>query len=283
MTINDKRAAFADMAIDRGTDYPVTAWIEQYRRQGSPMNMDCLEIAYQAMVKDLSTGNRADGKGRLRPSAIGDTCARAQAFSFFGAPTAEKEDWIEQKAMGGTLSHYWFQAEGMSAGWITDIEVPVEIPEWRLRGQLDGMCIDGSVLELKTLSTQKYEGLYRKYLPVAKWTSAKPDHIKQCHAYMHATGARFASIVYMDRGERTFREFRIAFDQALFDEMDAQAKHILALADDRRLPDRLFGCQMLQDGYDPKLFDESDVNSWLDEQRWCNYKEICRHADPREW
>lgn len=271
--------SLATIAASRQT-LPVTAWIEEYRRKGSPMNLDCLELAYQAMVRDLTTGNREDGKGRLRPSGIGNPCQRSQALSYFGAPQEESEDWVKEKQKGGTLAHYWFQAEGMSAGWLTDIEVEVEIPEWRLRGQMDGLNIDGSIFELKTISTDKFTGRYKGWVAVKNWLSAKPDHIRQVHAYMKATDADAASIVYMDRGEQAFREFRIQRDEKLLAEMDALARQTLALADEGALPDRLFGCSMLQDGWDPGAHADTEVNEWIKAQRWCDYRDVCRNFTP---
>ena len=282
MNSKSKRELIADMALEIGTSKPVTAWIEQYRRSGSVMNLECLDIAYQAMVKDLSSGSRADGSRRLRPSMIGNECWRAQAFSYYGAPQSEKEDWVAEKAKGGTLAHYWFQAEGMSAGWLVDIEVEVEIPEWHLKGALDGICKDGSVMELKTVSTEKYNG-WRGAPAVEKMTEPFLSHLKQVHAYMLAVGESRASVIYLDRGEQRFREFRVKKDEALVREMTIEVNATLASIDRNQLPDRLFGCEMLQDGWDPLLYDQRKVDSWLAAQRWCSYKDICRHANPSDW
>lgn len=272
----------ADLALARG-EFPITAHMEKWRRSGSNMDLDCLEIAIDAMFDDLESGKRSDGRGRLRPSKIGHPCPRAQAFSYFGAEQGEKPDWVAEKAKGGSLAHYWFQAEAMSAGALTDIEVQIEIPQWRLRGQLDGLIVDGSVFELKTISTDKYNGRFKGWIPVSKWESPKLDHIKQTNAYMLATGAESASIVYMDRGEQAFREFRIHRDEKLLDEMNEMVEDLLDQADDGELPERLFGCEMLQDGYDPDEHSTLEVNSWLDGMKWCDYKDICRLADREVW
>lgn len=282
MSDKTKKEQIADMALQMGTSKPVTAWIEQYRRAGSPMDLECLDIAYKAMVKDLSSGSRSDGTKRLRPSMIGNECWRAQAMSYYGAPQAEKEDWVAEKAKGGTLAHYWFQAEGMSAGWLVDIEVEVEIPKWRLKGALDGICKDGSVMELKTVSTEKYNG-WRGQVAVEKMTEPVLSHVKQVHAYMHAVGESVASVIYLDRGEQRFREFRVRKDPALMRQMDSDVKDTLARIKDDRLPARLFGCEMLQEGWDPVEHDQSQVDGWLTAQRWCDYKSICKHADPKDW
>lgn len=276
-------ANLAELALSRGSSLPITVHMEKWRREGSNMDMDCLRIAMEAMYKDVSTGNRADGKGRLRPSNIGNPCQRAQALSYFGAPQEEKPDWVQEKAKGGSLAHYWFQAEGMSAGVLTDIEVEIEIPQWRLKGQLDGFINDGSIFELKTISTDKFNGRFKGWVPVSKWEKPKEDHIRQVHAYMLATEAISSSVVYMDRGEQAFKEFRVDRDENLLDQMDSEAKTLLKNADNGILPDRMFGCEMLQDGYDPAEHSTIEVNKWLEGMKWCNYKEMCRLADTEKW
>jgi len=281
--MTSKKNAIAALALERGTDKPVTAWITQYKKEGSPMNMDCLEIAYQAMVRDLTSGSRSDGSRRLRPSMIGNPCWRAQAMSYLGAPTEDDpESPYLDAAKAGTLSHYWFQAEGMSAGWLTDIEVPVEYKRWHLKGAMDGVCKDGSIFELKTVSTEKYNG-WRGMPAVEAMETAIESHIKQVHAYMAATGETEASIVYLDRGGLRFREFRIQRDKKLLEQMDVEATDTLSRIAEGKLPARLFGCEMLQEGWDPAEHDQKTVDSWLAGQRWCDYKHICHKANPKDW
>jgi hypothetical protein len=281
--MTSKKDAIAALALERGTNMPVTAWITQYRKEGSPMNMDCLEIAYQAMVRDLTSGSRSDGSRRLRPSMIGNPCWRAQAMSYLGAPAEDDRDspYLDA-AKAGTLSHYWFQAEGMSAGWLTDIEVQVEYKRWHLTGAMDGVCKDGSIFELKTVSTEKYNG-WRGAPAVEAMEMAVDSHIKQVHAYMAATGEGEASIVYLDRGGLRFREFRVKRDKKLLEQMDIEATDTLARIAEGKLPARLFGCEMLQDGFDPDEHSDSEVKSWKAGQRWCDFKHICHKADPKDW
>lgn len=275
--------SLAELAAARGTiNLPVTAWINEWRAAGGRITVEALDRMYAAMRTDYATERRSDGKGRLRPSAIGNPCLRAQALSYLGAP-AREDNTYEDAAQAGTLMHYWMQAEGISAGWLTDIEVEVDLPEWHLRGQMDGLCKDGSIFELKTMGSVKYQGLRSWATPVSKWTEPVREHVLQVTAYMYAAGATAASIIYMDRGDRAFREFRVPFDPNLFDQMDDNAKHILERVGGKDLPDRLYGCVMLQDGYDPSEHDESEVRSWLAGQRWCDFKDMCRTADPKEF
>jgi CRISPR/Cas system-associated exonuclease Cas4 (RecB family) len=255
------------------TGLPVTNWVYEWRKSAQEPSEWAIEAVAHNLLNDVLSGRRSDGSGRFRPSMIGNDCARAQVFSYLGFEQAEgREDW-NQMAETGSWLHYKWQYEGLAAGWLVETEIQVEIPEWNLRGAVDGLCVDDSVFELKTMGKDKYMGKQRN-LPVSKWEKPKWDHIRQVHAYMHATETRQASIVYVDRDSNKFREFRVNWDQQLFEEMDAFVKHMQASIRAQQLPPILPSCEAIMESGDVKAFDARDKMRF----NFCNYREICQTA-----
>lgn len=248
---------------------PVTVWVEEWRAAGKNITDDAVDTITGVIAADLKSGRRSDGSGRLRPSGIGNPCARAQVFSFLGIPQGAKNPEYEEMADAGSWLHYKWQMEGVAAGWLEDVEVPVSIPEWGLRGAMDGLCKDGSVFELKTVGTERYNGL-RKAPPVDIWKGPNEEHLRQVYAYMHAVQSEAASIVYVDRDSGAFREFRIEWNQSYFDAMNDTILGITGFIARRELPMIMPGCRAVMDG---------DADSWQKGKfTFCNYKDTCETA-----
>lgn len=261
---------------------PVTDWVETWRDNGEKYTEEALRRVCEIKIKDKLSERRSDGSGRFRPSMIGNPCARAQVLSYLGFDQAEgKREW-EQMAHAGSELHYAWQEQGLSAGWLKDVEVEINIPTWRLRGQADGQCIDGSVFELKTIGSDKYWGKRNGTMPVAKWEHPVAEHVRQVHAYMYAMKTDWASIVYIDRDSNDYREFRVPFDEKVFDAMN---EFVLAAIDDidsQRLPVIQPGCAEVmaeRATFDP--FAPTKPSSRTTGSRrfnFCNYREVCEHA-----
>jgi hypothetical protein len=261
------------------TGLPVTDWVYAWRESDQEASEWAIKTVADTLVADVLSGRRSDGSGRFRPSMIGNDCQRAQVFSYLGFDQAEgKPEWT-QMADAGSWLHYKWQYEGLAAGWLVESEIQIEIPEWELRGAVDGLCVDDSVFELKTVGTDKYMG--RKHtLPVSKWETPMRDHIRQVHAYMHATSTRAASIVYVDRDSNAFREFRVLWDPAIFEEMDSFVKEMQASVKAKVLPPILNGCQQAMEAVrNPGAFD-TPVGKTPAGRRFnfCNYRDVCEHA-----
>jgi hypothetical protein len=248
---------------------PVTVWTEEWRAAGKIITDDAIDTVLATIAKDLKSGSRADGSDRLRPSGIGNPCGRAQVFSYLGIQQGPKNPEYEEMADAGSWLHYKWQLEGVSAQWLTDIEVPVEIPEWGLRGAMDGLCIDGSVLELKTVGTAKYQGL-RKAPPVEVWAGPNEEHLRQVYAYMHAVDSRAASIVYIDRDSNAFREFRVEWDQSYFDAMNETILGLVGHIERKELPVIMPGCRAVMDG----TADSRQKSKF----NFCDYRNTCETA-----
>lgn len=263
------------------TGLPVSAAYEQWRLDGENYTEAALRRVADIKITDKTSGRRSSGEGRFRPSMIGNSCQRAQVLSYLGFDQApSKPEYVEMANVGSAL-HYWWQEMGLSAGWLSDVEVEIDIPEWRLRGQADGQMSDGSVWELKTLGSDKFWGK-RAGLPVMKWEHPVGEHVRQVHAYMHALGTTYASIVYVDRDSNAYREFRVPFDQDLFEQMDYTVKTMIGHIDSSSLPPILEGCQKFMDelnSTDP-FARSMPVAKGAGAQKFnfCNYREVCGGA-----
>ena len=76
-------------------------------------------------------------------------------LSYQGAE--QQKNWPAKNydyAAAGTYGHYRWQGAGLSAGFLTDVEVKVSTP-YGVAGSADGILSDGSVFELKTTGNWK--------------------------------------------------------------------------------------------------------------------------------
>lgn len=273
--------SLTDLANKRGLAKPVTTWVEEWRAKKGQITFDAISVVTEVMLKDFGSGRRSSGKGRFRPSMIGNPCQRAQVLSYLGYPSKDPVEIYVQMADTGSWLHYKWQAEGLSAGWLADIEVQIEIPEWDLRGSVDGIMKDGSIFEAKTVGNEKYWGR-RGGKGVPDWEAPKPEHIRQVDAYMHATGAEAASIVYINRDSNAFREFRVERDQARFEELDRFIREMQGNVRRKELPVILPGCHRVMTGDVLQGCTKAEVAEWNRTFDWCDYNEVCEGAVFRE-
>lgn len=194
-------------------EMPVTramaAWDGQF-------TTDAWDRLREVMGKDFFSTHRGDGSGRIRPSSIGNVCPRPALLSFHGM--ASDPDSKSSRAImdAGTWRHYYWQLAGLSAGWLDDIEVPIEYKPWLLKGSADGVGADVGIFEFKSTNSQKMS----KVKGNGRVSQYKADeaHLKQVQAYLKATGLKKASIVYEDRAYLSFIEIRVsATDDAVND------------------------------------------------------------------
>ena len=214
---------------------PVTFGMSKWRENGSVITEEALNRLLEVITKDSLDNSRTSGKGRIRPSLIGDTCERKHLFSYMGIPQKEKEDSSQDVMDAGTWGHYRWQLAGLSQGWLKDIEIQLSYEPWILRGAMDGLISDNSGFELKTTNSHKFAEIVKANTPVLA-------HLMQTHAYMRALDLSHFSIVYENRNTAVWKEFRIArmpeIDERLDDLMSSLHGHI----DNQTLPEMLSGC-----------------------------------------
>lgn len=191
--------------------HPITTMLHFWDGQ---YTQEAIDRVNEVMNADMLTADRGDGGGRIRPSSIGDTCARKQLLSYHGYRSDPFDRQTAAIAESGTFRHYRWQLLGLSMGWLKDIEVRTEYAPWLLAGSMDGVCIDDSVFEFKSVASTKFGRIKAADAPIG-------THVMQIYAYMKARGVNRASLIYEDRNFAEFMEFRIHLDQELERELDS--------------------------------------------------------------
>lgn len=269
-------SSLKELASDRGMMLPVTQWIEEWRSGDRIITEEAVDTVFAVAKHDYLKNTRSSGQGRMRPSGLSNDCMRSHALAYLGFPQGDRIEDYEQMARAGTMQHYDWQIIGLSAGFITEIEVRLEIPEWQMRGQCDGLLKDGSLLEIKTMGSAKFNGM-RGAPSVLTWDQPKREFVLQSHCYMKAKDLEAVSILVANRDSNEYREFRINRDPQVMDWLDEFFTEALSYLGAESLPEMLEGCWYLVNGYDPATPEEV-VKEWRSKHRWCNYKDVCPTA-----
>jgi hypothetical protein len=273
----------AALAAKRGTGKPITTAVNAWRANGAIYDPRAVERVQEVMRHDLLTDHRSSSEGRIRPSMLGKECRRLHALSYAGFDKVGFSDKSLGFMESGTWGHYQWQAMLLSAwyqgfGGITDIEVPVVYEPWKLSGSMDGKQPDGSIFELKTSGYYKYYG--GKYaVGMANATAPDLGNLEQVMGYMKAHDTEWASIVYLSRDNNLdFTEFRVPFDQAIFNAKDASMRQTIDYVERGELPPMLEGCRRVFIG------DTIDGVSKAKKQDWesvfdnCDFHHVCPKA-----
>lgn len=198
----------------------VTSRHTKWLAAGANFTNEAMGRIAELVIRDGQDADRkSSGEGRIRPSLSGDRCLRKQRFSYEGKPSEPLGIAGAKFTTNGTFGHYRWQAYGLSAGWLEDIEVSVET-EYGLKGSADGILADGAgVFEFKTTNTSTLNRLKKSGAP-------DPGHVLQATGYMDALGLQTASIVYEAREWMEFFEFRVSLDQELLQTLKDQCQII---------------------------------------------------------
>lgn len=233
-------------------ELPVTNGMSKWYESGQSYTADAVDRVFEVIRKDALDNSRTSGKGRIRPSLIGDDCHRKHILSFLDIEKLEPSDAGRDVMTAGTWGHYRWQLAGLSAGWMKDIEVQVSHEPWRVAGAVDGILSDGSGFELKTVNSMKFGKILKSDLPL--W-----PHLMQTHAYMEALGIDTFSIVYENRDTAAWKEFRVKqMDEVKF-ALDMLMNRLLKSIENEELPPVLPPCA------------QQSGTAW----RWCDWKESC--------
>lgn len=215
---------------------------------------DAVDLIYEVMLADLAT--RRDGSGRFRPSMLGDICLRRQMLSYHGAPQTEPDMALQMLFNEGTWKHYYWQAAGLTVGFLSRVEVPMfrDGVKW---GQADGVQPDGSLFELKAVR----DTVFRKV--VLDNHKPKGDHMMQSVAMANNIGADEISLVYTDRNTGGFHEFRFDRDYPWFKvaekELERREEILHHHRDEETMPGMLPDC----------------ARGRGDEYKECRFREAC--------
>lgn len=184
---------------------------------GRKYTPEAVERVLEVMRRDmLEPDLRQDGSNRARASMLGDKCLRKQQLSFLGAEKKDPPNGLLRIFDIGTFAHYRWQLAGLSAGWLSDIEVPA-VTDYGAGGNMDGDTTWGRPFEFKTANGRTYQKVVR--------SGPLPSHVMQVQPYMEARGADAAHIVYEDKSwDGAFIEFVVRWDPKI-------ARHVRDIAD----------------------------------------------------
>lgn len=197
-------------------------------------SQSALEFA-QAALSGQAGGNRKGRKRLFRASAAG-TCHRQQIFKILGVPGRDEIDGkLANIFANGNFLHLKWQMQGLTEGWLTQAEVPIEREDLNAGGTMDGILWNGAGFEAKTINSRGYASVM-SYGP-------KDAHIFQVDHYMHLTDITSFSIVYDNKDTGEWREFRVDKDPKRDEEVGNTLSTLNGYLETKTLPVILPDCK----------------------------------------
>lgn len=163
---------------------------------------------YEALRAPMSRPER-DRTKSWSASSCG-RCEREQELTFLDFRKSPPGPGLNNIFANGDYVHLRHQAAGLVAGYITEVEVPVNCEELNLRGTMDGILDNGEGWEMKSINPKGYSELSQ---------GPKEEHLNQVHAYMIATGIEAFRIVYENKAYQSLIEFHVPYDKARGDKV----------------------------------------------------------------
>jgi len=189
----------------------------------------------QEKVLDILKPAVHDRSGVFHPSQLYQ-CPRAQIFDYYGVDTGGKEynPTLQNLFNDGHFRHLRWQIMLLNAGLLTDVEVKVSLPEYRLAGSMDGVNTDeGWMFELK--GTSQFSSVLHR--------GAMPAHVKQVHAYLLASGLESALIVYECKSSQQWTEIEVKRDEQTIEEIVGILTILNDSIDSGELPEAYDDCK----------------------------------------
>jgi len=186
-------------------------------------------------VADQLITPQRDRSNTFSASATG-RCERQQILRYLNHPEQLSYDPIlAHRFEVGRWGHLRWQAQGLSAGWLKEAEVPVELKRFGLTGTMDGLVDTGEIFEFKTIRHPGFNTVLKEGEP-------KFEHILQVTAYMWATGIERTSIIYESTYSGDWKEFVVKFDPSLTDLVCETLERMARRIKIRELPPVLEEC-----------------------------------------
>jgi hypothetical protein len=163
----------------------------------------------------------------LGMSQIGK-CPRLLYEQWFAG--ADGSDFSHRMAYTGYL-HEWDvlnRLREMGLAKLDRREVVADFDD-RLRGHTDGLTEWGDLLEIKSVSSHKFE-------LVTYHARALHEHIGQVQLYMLYGGWRFTWFVYVNRETFEHKVIRVPFSRTIADQQVEKARFVLAKIDEHTNP-----------------------------------------------
>lgn len=190
------------------------------------------EIIDGRTTRDRSLSWSASSAGR---------CQREQVLSRMRAPKEPYSVSTMEIFEMGDYVHLKHQVAGLEAGYLTEVEVPVSLPELGVRGTMDGKCEDGGGAEFKSINSYGFGGV-SSFGP-------KEEHLEQVTSYMLASGLKFFRILYENKDNQELKEFRVDLDEDRAEKVLAGWRTMNAHLESGTLPPVLQECMNLEGRY----------------------------------
>lgn len=197
--------------------------------------------AYQQhLTQELTDNPPRDRDGFLSPSSLG-RCMTQAVHQMNG----EKKIWLPDKMAEsqdlldiGTMMHQFYQERGMKTGVLTNCEDFVELPQWKIRGQIDGILTEQKgaktkryLFEIKTVNTGKFAMVKKSNMPLR-------EHWPQNLVYMKATGLRETRFLYVERDMLNKLEVPFKYDAEVMKKVAEWIRAVLKYHKTGKYPER---------------------------------------------
>lgn len=207
------------------------------------------------LASDVFTGKVGGHRKRktlFRSSGAG-MCQRRRMFSAMGVPEQKAIDSkLGNIFLTGNALHLKWQMAGLTSGWLSAAEVPIEREDLNFGGTLDGMLYDGTGFELKSINDRGFRSVMDD--------GPKDLHLRQTHSYMLLDPEIPAfSVVYENKNDGEWKEFRVRRDDVMYSEIETEVK----------LLNEMYKSETL-----PKVLNKCDTREGA-EYRNCPFKDMC--------
>jgi hypothetical protein len=214
-------------------------------------DVELSETVAQWVAKELVAKQR-DRTRSWSASSLGG-CQRKHIYTYLGVP---RERGVSAATAAifqhGTWTHLKWQSQGYMAGWLGQVEIPCELPEYNGKGTVDGALAQHEAgWELKSINARGYRFVLAD--------GPKHEHLMQIHFYMLATGWRLWSLIYEEKDTQNYQEFVVPFDQNVALQVELELAALSEAVKTKTLPPMLPGC----------------VKKSTAEYRQCPFRERC--------
>lgn len=190
-------------------------------------------------VREQLTTPQRDRRLTWSASGLG-SCERQRVLGWLSTGDTPQRFTSDTNAIfvHGTWTHLKWQAMGLHAGWLQQVEVSCSIPEMGLTGTIDGILHTGDGWELKSINSRGFRFVSSDG-PIEK-------HLRQIHAYMIATGIKRWSLIYEEKDTQQWREYVIPYDEGMAQEVTDELARLNGALANKELPPVLPDCKKKQ-------------------------------------
>lgn len=198
--------------------------------------------ALVAEIMDKAFAGNGDRSGRFGASGRG-TCHRSQLWTFLGMPTGRLQDpELTNLFNDGKYRHLRWQIMLLQSGAVTDVEVGVKFPKYRMTSSIDAVNDDeGFIVEVK--------GDRNPSRMMQKAGAVDEKHNLQIHSYFLLTGYDRCSYVVEDKQSQIWREVTVVRDDAIMKDVKLELSVLNDAVDNRQMPEMLDECKLKQGKY----------------------------------